>query len=110
MADIALFDEWLEEYDTDDPYTYGVYLPQDTSDPNDFYWLNFHQTFETMESGNMNWYENGAEMQAIFDSHTECDDPDHHIQYVSQRLLAFLHHFHTNSYFHFPLFQMFDEN
>ena len=60
MADIALFDEWLEEYDTDDPYTYGVYLPQDTSDPNDFYWLNFHQTFETMESGNMNWYENGA--------------------------------------------------
>ena len=76
MADIALFDEWLEEYDTDDPYTYGVYLPQDTSDPNDFYWLNFHQTFETMESGNMNWYENGAEMQAIFDSHTECDDPE----------------------------------
>ena len=76
MADIALFDEWLEKYDTDDPYTYGVYLPQDTSDPNDFYWLNFHQTFETMESGNMNWYENGAEMQAIFDSHTECDDPE----------------------------------
>ena len=24
----------------------------------------------------MNWYENGAEMQAIFDSHTECDDPE----------------------------------
>jgi len=29
-----------------------------------------------MEIGNMNWIDNGAEMQAVFDSHTECDDPE----------------------------------
>ena len=76
MADMVLFDEWLDEYKTEDPYTYGVYLPMDESDSNDFYWLNFHQSFETMESGNMNWLDNGGEMQAVFDSHTECDDPE----------------------------------
>jgi len=76
MADMALFDEWLDKHRTDDPYTYGVYLPLDNNDPNDFYWLNFHQNFNTMEKGNMNWIDNGAEMQAVFDSHTECDDPE----------------------------------
>tara|TARA_B100001057_G_scaffold77329_1_gene72202 strand:- start:524 stop:1285 length:762 start_codon:yes stop_codon:yes gene_type:complete len=76
MTDMALFDEWLDKHGTDDPYTYGVYFPMDKNDRNNFYWLNFHQNFETMEKGNMNWIDNGAEMQAVFDSHTECDDAE----------------------------------
>ena len=27
-----------------------------------------------MEAGNMNWVENGKEMQETFDSHAVCDD------------------------------------
>ena len=74
MADMKLFNKWVADNGTGDPYTYGVYIPQDSSDPYDFYWLNWHQNFDTMEAGNMNWVENGKEMQATFDSHAICDD------------------------------------
>ena len=74
MADMELFNKWVADNGNGDPYTYGVYIPQDSSDPYDFYWLNWHQNFDTMEAGNMNWVENGKEMQAIFDSHAVCDD------------------------------------
>ena len=74
MADMELFNKWVADNGNGDPYTYGVYIPQDSSDPYDFYWLNWHQNFDTMEAGNMNWVENGKEMQATFDSHAVCDD------------------------------------
>ena len=74
MADMELFNKWVADNGTGDPFTYGVYMPQDSSDPYDFYWLNWHQTFDTMEAGNMNWVENGKEMQSTFDSHAVCDD------------------------------------
>ena len=76
MADMDLFNEWVAGNGTGDPFTYGVYMPQDGSDPYDFYWLNWHQTFDAMEAGNMNWIENGTEMQAVFDSHAICDNPE----------------------------------
>lgn len=76
MADMELFNEWVADNGTGDPFTYGVYMPQDGSDPYDFYWLNWHQTFDAMEAGNMNWIENGTEMQAVFDSHAICDNPE----------------------------------
>ena len=76
MADMEQFNKWVADNGTGDPYTYGVYMPQDSSDPYDFYWLNWHQTFDSMEAGNMNWVENGQEMQAIFDSHAVCDDAE----------------------------------
>ena len=74
MADMELFNKWVADNGTGEPFTYGVYMPQDSSDPYDFYWLNWHQTFDSMEAGNMNWVENGQEMQATFDSHAVCDD------------------------------------
>ena len=75
MADMDLFNIWVADNGTGDPYTYGVYLPQDDTDPYDFYWLNWHQSFDSMETGDINWLENGADMQAVFDSHAVCDDP-----------------------------------
>ena len=74
MADMALFNQWVADNGTGDPFTYGVYIPKDSSDPYDFYWLNWHQNIKALEAGNMNWIESGADMQAAFDKHSSCDD------------------------------------
>jgi len=76
MADMELFNQWVADNGTGDPFTYGVYIPIDSNDAYDFYWLNWHQNVDALEAGNINWLEKGAEMQAVFDTHATCDDAE----------------------------------
>ncbi|GIR03196.1 MAG: hypothetical protein CM15mP12_7270 [Gammaproteobacteria bacterium] len=64
---------WLESLDREEfsqAYAYGLYLPQNengelpTSDFN-FWWGNFHQSFESMLQGNNAWELTGQEKASL---------------------------------------------
>ena len=75
---------WLESLDREEfsqAYAYGLYLPQDengelsTSDIN-FWWGNFHQSFESMLQGNNAWELTGQDAKASLDAVATCGNPD----------------------------------
>ena len=54
---------------------YGVYLSNSDTD-SDFLWLNWHKSFDDMNSGNKNWAETGQSVQDGFDKTATCKSPD----------------------------------
>jgi hypothetical protein len=74
-ANVEEYNNWLDSNGSEDPYMYGVYFAEDNSDEG-FIWLNWHDSFDSMETGNDNWAKTGQAVQAGFDDTATCTTPD----------------------------------
>ena len=59
-------------------YAYGIYpaRPETETEGVDYFWGNFHESFETMKAGTEGFQATGAEVQAAFDATATCVNPD----------------------------------
>lgn len=67
------------ESGTDGPFTFGVYLHNnDNPEPYinyDFFWMNYYQNHDDAQASYERFAQTGTEMQATFDSFSECEGP-----------------------------------
>ena len=79
-ASIELYNAWLDGLDPESTsfYAYGIYpaRPETETEGVDYFWGNFHESFETMKAGTEGFQATGAEVQAAFDATATCVNPD----------------------------------
>ena len=54
-------------------YAYGIYIPEDKTQAEDFWFGNFHENLESMNLGNELWEATGGEAKALLESVSTCE-------------------------------------
>lgn len=79
-ASIVAYNSWLDGLDpeTVNFYAFGIYSARSETETNgvDYFWGNFHETFETMKAGNEEFEATGAAVRAAFEATATCRDAD----------------------------------
>ena len=79
-AALVKYNEWLDSLDKsvyDSAYTFGLYFPAFETNEIDYWWGNFHQTFEGMQQGNEAWEEPEAmDARSALEEVSTCGNPD----------------------------------
>jgi hypothetical protein len=70
---IALYSSWLDSLEKNiGTYSYGLYFPAFQTNEVDFWFGNFHESFQTMEEGNLLWENSGADAKKSLESTATC--------------------------------------
>jgi hypothetical protein len=65
------YNAWLDGIDQSEVtgfYAYGIYIPEDKTQAEDFWFGNFHENLESMNLGNELWEATGGEAKALLES------------------------------------------
>ena len=76
---IISYNAWLDGIDQSEVngfYAYGVYIPEDKTGDEDFWFGNFHQNLDTMKEGNELWEATGGDAKAELESVSTCGEPE----------------------------------
>jgi hypothetical protein len=70
------YNAWLDGIDQSEVtgfYAYGIYIPEDKTQAEDFWFGNFHENLESMNQGNELWEVTGGEAKAQLESVSTCE-------------------------------------
>ena len=73
------YNAWLDGIDQSAVtgfYAYGLYIPVDETQEEDFWFGNFHENMESMNQGNELWEATGGEVKAELESVSTCGAPE----------------------------------
>ena len=73
------YNAWLDGIDQSAVtgfYAYGLYIPVDATQTEDFWFGNFHENMESMNQGNELWEATGGEAKAELESVSTCGEPE----------------------------------
>ncbi len=73
------YNSWLDGIDQSSVtgfYAYGLYIPADETQEEDFWFGNFHENLESMNQGNELWEATGGEVKAELESVSTCGEPE----------------------------------
>ena len=73
------YNAWLDGIDQSSVtgfYAYGLYIPADETQEEDFWFGNFHENLESMNQGNELWEATGGEVKAELESVSTCGEPE----------------------------------
>ena len=73
------YNAWLDGIDQSAVtgfYAYGLYIPVDATQTEDFWFGNFHENMESMNQGNELWEATGGEVKAELESVSTCGEPE----------------------------------
>jgi len=76
---LIAYNSWLDGINSSDVngfYAYGLYIPNDDSATEDFWFGNFHENLETMNEGNALWEASGGDAKALLESVSTCGEPE----------------------------------
>jgi hypothetical protein len=79
-ASISMYNTWLDSLDADSInfYAYGIYsaVPGTDTDGVDYFWGNFHESFDSMKAGSEGFEATGGDVMAAFGEVATCRNAD----------------------------------
>ncbi len=70
------YNKWLDTLDSNaGAYAFGLYFPAFETET-DMIWGNFHESVDTMKSGNESWEASGGDAKELLEATLSCDNPD----------------------------------
>ena len=79
-ASIAMYNSWLDNLDADSVnfYAYGIYSARAETDTSgvDYFWGNFHESFDSMKAGSEGFEATGGDVMAAFGETATCRQAD----------------------------------